>query len=103
MNKLEVSVYQHHISSGTKCSQQLCPIALAIKEQYPEAHDIKIDGEYARIVWEEAFFTHYYYLPEKARDFVGDFDCGGLTVKPFFFTLDIDSTEEEEDDEDIDD
>lgn len=80
--KLTVNVTQTHIDEGERNSPGLCPIALALDEQHPCGGGWRVSmlgarrrGNYPSLL-----------LPEKASQFVKDFDAG-RPVFPFVFDL----------------
>ena len=80
---MKVTVTQEHIDNGWAMDACKCPIALALKEMFPETKiyvcgrdnptTIRID----RIIYE---------IPDKAIEFITDFDLSGH-VEPFEFEL----------------
>lgn len=90
---MKIKVTWKHISEGTPCNINCCPLVLALKDVLSE--DVKVwgkkdsQGPYA---WMKGPFDFDYSrdvalnLPEVCRDFMETFDAG-LPVKPFTFEL----------------
>ena len=77
-----ISITQDHIDQGIRASCNKCPLALAIKEIFP---DKKI------LVGYNVVFVNSYIgieLPEDLMEFIYSFDSGKL-VEPREFQLDI--------------
>ena len=76
---MKVRVTQEHIDEGIPQECGFCPIAIAIRDQYPN-ESINVDGE------EITIGDNHYLTPESAADFIHRFDFGGK-VSPFEFEL----------------
>jgi hypothetical protein len=79
----QVAVTQRHIEMGSRCSSQLCPIALAVKEAL-EIEPVCVDHSVI-VVGDKDF-----HAPLEVRQFIALFDSGSIaraTFKPFTFTM----------------
>lgn len=82
---MKVKVEQRHIDNGMEFDACKCPIALALREMFPET-EIYVCGKdnpttirIERIIYE---------IPDKAIEFITDFDlAGSARVEPFEFEL----------------
>lgn len=75
---MKINVTQQHIDTGIPNKANLCPVALAIKEQLPQAK-IRVDRDKIRI-------NDIEYFDYTADLVVWAFDRG-LTVSPFSFII----------------
>ncbi len=82
-----IKVEQQDIDSGIKGDSDFCPVALAVKRLYPK-HPVDVGGSF--ICWlgtHTSFsYTRCMELPEKAQQFILDFDHG-KKVKPLTFEI----------------
>lgn len=78
----KISVTARDIERGDPLNSLQCPIALACKRTFKRKAEV--DGFTAEVKMKNK--TKVFELPEKAQNFVDDFDAG-RTVKPFSFTL----------------
>lgn len=98
---MKIKVTEQHIKNGTKKRADCCPIALAIKEQYP-TYEPCVDGKYVKLFKIGGDYrTSYVFmnneivlktkkrlnkLPPEAIRFIGEFDSSG-GGKPIEFDL----------------
>lgn len=83
MSKIKISVSQEDIDNGTPGDETCCPIALAVKRQYPEYNEVSVEIDVL-------FLDDINYLmPIEASNFVDDFD-EGKSVAPLEFEIDSD-------------
>jgi len=80
---MTVKVSKKNIDGGARANCQLCPVALALLEQFPDSDPIV---ESAHVSIKDAGNILIYRMPDEAVKFVDDFD-EGLEVKPFKFEL----------------
>jgi hypothetical protein len=86
MNKIVIiEVRQDHIDKGLKKNCHSCPVALAVKEKFPNWRQISINGF---DLYHGYFDIKCVELPVKVYNFVGNFDSG-RPVKPFKFKIKI--------------
>lgn len=76
---MQIKVLQHHIDEGVATDPYVCPIANAIREQYPQFEHIVVHG------W-IVLDGRWWETPTDAISFIARFD-GGFKVKPFEFDL----------------
>ena len=79
MVKTKVNITQSHILSGRKGACRFCPIALALKDAFPES-TVHVQGFYFTIDGVQ------FQSPKEVVNFISDFDSG-LPVRPFSFEL----------------
>jgi hypothetical protein len=83
-----IKVEQRHIDKGVRSNCEACPIALAVLEQYPDAHAVTVDDDIVAGIDEfDAEHCVRFHMSTAALDFMCDFD-EGRAVKPFEFELD---------------
>ncbi len=83
VKRLVVEVKDTHIKEGVKCACMSCPIALAIIDATKaKAHEVFVGGSYVDL------YGRHRQLPDAARQFIADFDCG-MPVIPFSFELEL--------------
>lgn len=82
--KIIVNITKADIENGIKLTSKYCPIALAAKRAFksPLISVLSLTGIIKSYPTRK---SHYYELPNKATDFIWDFDRGH-DVKPFRFT-----------------
>jgi len=81
---MEIKVTQEHIDNGKKCNSGECPIALALREKFPEA---LISASQVKIlVCERESWLVHEISPPEVVDFISYFDVG-IKAFPFTFTL----------------
>lgn len=79
---IEVVVRQEHIDKGQSASRKSCPIALALREEYPNAE------VWATSVYLDKGVRNRYSLPDTAAQFIRIVDrVGKKYVSPFTFTM----------------
>ena len=83
MVSISLDVTEADILEGKRNLADCCPIALAIRRRYPYSSNyvpVEVSCSQARIkgIW--------YDLPDEAKSFIRDFDCG-RPVKPFTFRV----------------
>ena len=79
MYQLRVRVEQRHIDAGTKGNSQCCPIALAVREEFPRLPVMVTDS---RVYLAFKRFI----LNDESKAFIENFDIG-LPVEPCAFQL----------------
>ena len=89
--KHNIKVTQEHINKGKRKDYSSCPIALAVKDVFP--NDVievgQFDLTFENCDYESGNGKYLgYELPNIACNFVEDFDAG-RNVKPFDFELEI--------------
>ena len=77
---MKIKVEQKHIDAGERWSPLNCPVALAIKEVYPEVVLVLSDSVETK--------EHSFPMPEDVRAFVEDFDSD-KPVSAFEFELSL--------------
>lgn len=85
--KIRVTVTKCDIEKGFKGSAFSCPIALALDRKTIHTPHVGFGSVEMRGLYGGEFFD-YVPLPQKAKDFVKNFDSG-KQVKPFRFTLEV--------------
>lgn len=88
MFKYEISVTAEDIKHGIRKNCRMCPIALAIKREFPIG-GVAVTGpslKYARTRLDGSLLRMMFQLPRRCEKFVRDFDVA-LPVEPFTFTL----------------
>lgn len=80
-----VSIEQKHIDAGEIYSAYECPIALAVRDQYPDFQSVTVtpDDLYIGISLKHGT-SEMFDMPDEASAFVRDFDKG-KAVQPFTF------------------
>ena len=81
---MKVTVTQDHIDNGEALNDMYCPIALAIKDQLPDAKWVSVGPMDAAVCLDVEKDPVSYILPDVAADFIMSFDCG-CEVEPFEF------------------
>lgn len=80
---MKVTVEQKHIDNGVRKDCRCCPIALAIKKDFPNSVvDVHHDKVY---VWAN---NEMYKLPPEARHFIARYDHH-VKVEPFTFEMEL--------------
>lgn len=79
-----VTVTAEHIFRGIKKSCSRCPIALAVRDLFPNAELIGAHPKHVN-VYENQRVRHFD-LPEVAKEFINSFD-GCWSVEPFSFEM----------------
>lgn len=86
---MRIKVLQHHIDEGTKTDPFSCAIALAVREQIPEASSVSVGSHIT--VWYDLpsgeSERNVFDLPLGVDAFIIGFDKGDL-VSPIEFDLD---------------
>lgn len=78
---MKITVTQEHINNGSRFNTNKCPIALAVREQFPKAHRIVVGS---KDIYVERWFLRHYKLPEVATVFIYNFD-NIIPVQPIEF------------------
>jgi hypothetical protein len=80
-----IRVTADHIANGKRGRTDRCPIALAIRTQWP---DVAVDVHPREAAAQDtvSFLRYRAMLPDEARDFVAEYDDGG-DVDPFEFAV----------------
>jgi hypothetical protein len=83
-----INVTAGHIAKGEHDSCRFCPVALAMKEAFPDAELVAVDS--ARVIMGGGLRRRGWVeldLPDAATRFIEAFDAGD-PVQPFSFDLD---------------
>ena len=80
MNEIIVHVKEKHIENGARMDSCECPIALAIKEQYPKMTGVSVDINMVKLNGE------YWFIDDEGGQFIWDYDMGSY-VRPIDVTL----------------
>ena len=84
--EFEINVTQDHIDRGQRQNCEECPIALAVKEQFPDkVWNISVEEELF-IDWKDGPYGESFIFPEIASAFIVDFD-NNQPVGPFSFKV----------------
>ena len=75
---MRVEVTQEDIDKGTRCSEEFCPIALAIKRKRG-VRGVRVSGLRTSVV-KGRFDLALYELPERVLGFLDAYDEGGEVV-----------------------
>ena len=82
---IEIEVTEGHIREGKQEDCDFCPIALSIKERYPEAKKIEVFP--ALIYIDYCDHLEIYKLSEYDKQWICNFDNDRASVEPFTLTL----------------
>ena len=77
---MKITVTQDHINKGYRFNTDRCPIALAVREKFPNA-TVSVTNQDIHV---KKWFLRRYNLPKEAIHFVYDFD-NRLSVQPIEF------------------
>lgn len=101
--KVRVEVTQEDIDKGIPSNCTSCPIALALRRQFPEYHSIEVKTTSAvfylfRDHYDDVDFVAVGYFPDEARIFIHVFDSIPsrdilVTLKPFEFEMEFQMVE----------
>lgn len=81
MNKHKIEVTQEDIEQGVALSPYGCPVACAVKRQFPDVFVSVCNTS----IWVGPMC---FKANDDISDFISEFDCGGPSkCKPFSFTL----------------
>ena len=78
---MRLRILRRHINEGKPGLTQLCPVALALKERFPEARVVWVLTSYSKVD-----SVDYLHKPD-AIDFINNFDNIKDTVSPQTITL----------------
>ncbi len=76
-----VTVTKDHIKNGSTCSNERCPIALALAEMFPDLHP---SVRHRTVVLTGIDTLEYYETSPAARKFIEDFDLDESVVPGTF-------------------
>ena len=83
---MRVDVTQEDIDKGRPCSEEFCPVALAIKRKRG-VHEVRVSGVRTTVAKNRYDFAMYE-LPASAWEWIEAFDDGGQVNKgPFSFRM----------------
>lgn len=85
IDELRVEVLDIDIQQGIPAVPNHCPIALAVKREYPYLEDVAVDSLDITAYDKVANLEYEWTLPAMAETFVENFDLG-LAVEPFGFS-----------------
>lgn len=83
---MKIRVTKEHIKKGKPEACSSCPVALALKEAFPEAHHTMAGPSQLGLMDEDQGFTRLWDTPLIVREFITRFDSN-KPVEPFEFEL----------------
>jgi hypothetical protein len=86
MTGTTINVTAEHIRTGKAGDNCFCPIALALRDTFPDVETIHVHFATAYIT--TSGISSEVILPQEANDFIEAFDFGNNRAEPFSFTLD---------------
>ena len=86
---MRICVTEEHINKGYSGSCEMCPIALALKEQMPDVNKVEVADTMIYLHLEEDDVLEKQHTRRTAR-FIEEFDQG-KNVEPFYFYMEMES------------
>ena len=89
--KREIRVEERHIEQGSRWNPMFCPVALSLKEAYPDYKSFELKKGMIRVHVDDCIIMQMK-IPKKIRRFIRGYDREGEAY-PFTFFLDLSQTE----------